>query len=179
MGAGGTPDRAIHGLAALPTALSARVLMALKPVLVSRLWRARLAPVSRLPGPPTNHEGSMTLRSFRTLGLAAAVLLACALAGCRASDLRVTPIKTLLDDPSRFDKQTVRIAGNVTRSLGIMGYGAYEMDDGTGKIPVVTQENGAPRIGAQVGVEGEFRSAFTLGTTTAAAIVEKRRYTPK
>jgi len=121
----------------------------------------------------------MTLRLFRTLGLAAAVLLACALAGCKDSGLPLTPIKTLLDDPSRFDKQTVRIAGDVTRSLGILGYGAYEVDDGTGKIPVVTQENGAPRTGARVGVEGEFRSAFTMGTTTAAAIVEKGRYTPK
>lgn len=120
----------------------------------------------------------MTIRTFRTLGLAVAVSLACALAGCKASDLKTTPIKTLLDDPARFDKQTVRISGDVTRSLGILGYGAYEVDDGTGKIPVVTQENGAPRTGAKVGVEGEFRSAFTMGTTTAAAIVEKKRYTP-
>jgi hypothetical protein len=29
-----------------------------------------------------------------------------------------------------------------------------------------------------VGVEGEFRSAFTLGTETAAVIIEKTRYTP-
>ncbi|MEQ1834130.1 MAG: hypothetical protein ABL977_13840 [Candidatus Eisenbacteria bacterium] len=121
----------------------------------------------------------MTPRPIRLLRLAAAALLLAALAGCKAEDMQVTSIKTLLDDPSRFDKQTVRIAGNVTRSLGIMGYGAYEVDDGTGKIPVVTQENGAPRTGAQVGVEGEFRSAFTMGTTTAAAVVEKQRYTPK
>lgn len=118
----------------------------------------------------------MTNRTVRTLGLAVAVSLACALAGCKATG--TTPIKTLLDDPSRFDKQTVRIAGEVTRALGILGYGAYEVDDGTGKIPVVTQENGAPRTGAKVGVEGEFRSAFTMGTTTASAIVEKKRYTP-
>ncbi len=121
----------------------------------------------------------MTPRPIRLLRLAAAALMLAAFAGCKAEDMQVTSIKTLLDDPSRFDKQTVRIAGNVTRSLGIMGYGAYEVDDGTGKLPVVTQENGAPRTGAQVGVEGEFRSAFTMGTSTAAALVEKRRYTPK
>src|SRR6266516_416075 len=121
----------------------------------------------------------MTSRSSRTLHLAAAVSLVLLLAGCKASELQVTSIKTLLDDPSRFDKQTVRIVGDVTRSLGILGYGAYEVDDGTGKIPVVTQDNGAPRTGARVGIEGEFRSAYTLGSTTAAAIVEKGRYTPK
>ncbi len=119
----------------------------------------------------------MTTRVTRLVSLAAALVLVPLLVGCKGSE--VTTIKTLLDDPSRFDKQTVRVAGDVTRSLGILGYGAYELDDGTGKIPVVTQENGAPRNGAKVGVEGEFRSAFTLGATTAAAIVEKQRYTPK
>jgi hypothetical protein len=44
---------------------------------------------------------------------------------------------------------------------------------------VVTKENGAPRTGTRVGVEGEFRAAFTLGSTTAAALLEKGRYTPK
>lgn len=110
--------------------------------------------------------------------LLATTLAVTAIAGCKASDLETTPIQTLLDDPSRFDKQTVRITGTVTRSLGILGYGAYEVDDGTGKIPVATESNGAPRTGAKVGVEGEFRSAFTMGTTTVAAIVEKRRVTP-
>ena len=117
-------------------------------------------------------------RLTRSFLLAATLLLVGALAGCKDSELQISSIKTLLDDPARFDKQTVRIAGEVTRSLGILGYGAYEVDDGTGKIPVVTQENGAPRTGARVGVEGEFRSAFTMGATTVAAIVEKRRVTP-
>jgi hypothetical protein len=116
---------------------------------------------------------------FRRLLFASLALTVALLAGCKASDLPVTSIKTLLDDPSRFDKQTVRIVGDVTRSLGVLGYGAYEVDDGTGTIPVVTKENGAPRTGAHVGVEGEFRAAFTMTTTTAAAIVEKGRYTPK
>jgi len=100
-----------------------------------------------------------------------------ALSGCRG-DIEVTPIKTLLDDPARFDKQTVRIAGEVTQSFGILGYGAYRVSDGTGTLPVVTKEGGAPRQGAHVGVEGEFRSAFTLGTETAAVLMEQKRYTP-
>jgi len=99
-------------------------------------------------------------------------------AGCKDTQLQIDSIKTLLDDPTRFDHQQVRVAGDVTRSLGILGYGAYELDDGTGQIPIVTDQNGAPRIGARVGVEGEFRSGFTLGSNTVAAIVEKQRYTP-
>jgi len=97
------------------------------------------------------------------------------LAGCKGS---ATPIKSLLDDPARFNGKTVRIAGEVKASIGIIGYGAYRVDDGTGSLQVVTQQGGAPREGARVGVEGTFRSAYTLGTETAAVVVEKRRFEP-
>ncbi len=97
------------------------------------------------------------------------------LGGCEGN---VTPIKTLLDDPGRFDGQVVRIAGDVTGSVGILGYGAYQVDDGTGTITVVSERGGAPRQGGKVGVEGTFHAAFTLKTETAAVLVEKRRYTP-
>lgn len=90
----------------------------------------------------------------------------------------VTPIKTLLDDPARFEGKTVRIAGEVQSSIGALGFGAYELKDATGTIPVVSEGGGAPREGAQVGVEGTFRAAFTLGPRTAAVVVEKKRYTP-
>jgi len=89
-----------------------------------------------------------------------------------------TSIKTLLDDPARFDGKTVRIAGEVQQSLGVLTAGAYQVSDGTGSLPIVTETGGAPRVGARVGVEGTFRSAFTFGTTSAAVLLEKRRYTP-
>jgi hypothetical protein len=112
-------------------------------------------------------------RLFRTTAcFFVLVLLA---AGCKGG---VTPIKTLLDDPGRHDHQTVRIAGTVSAAVGIMGYGAYQLDDGTGILTVVTKEGGAPREGTKVGAEGEFRSGFTLGTQTQAVLVESRRYTP-
>jgi hypothetical protein len=114
---------------------------------------------------------------MKTRLLTLALLAACVLAaGCKGGG--TTEIRTLLDDPARFDRTTVRIAGTVKSSIGVLGYGAYEVDDGTGTLPVVTSEGGAPREGAKVGVEGEFRSGFTLGAKTAAVVVEKRRYTP-
>ncbi len=112
------------------------------------------------------------MKKTARFSLALAALVSFALtAGCRST----IPIKTLLDDPARYDRQTVRIAGTVGPSIGILGYGAYQVDDGTGTLTVVSQEGGAPREGARVGVEGEFRSAFTLGTETAAVLIEKRR----
>jgi hypothetical protein len=108
-------------------------------------------------------------RTLNVLAVAALLSLSCG---------GTTPIKTLLDDPGRYDGQTVRISGDVQNSVGVLGYGAYTVNDGTGTLSVVTQGGGAPRDGATVGVEGTFRSAYTLGGQTAAVIVEERRYTP-
>jgi hypothetical protein len=43
---------------------------------------------------------------------------------------------------------------------------------------VVNERHRRPRVGAKVGVEGTFRSAFTLGTKSVAVLLEKRRRTP-
>ena len=94
-----------------------------------------------------------------------------------ACNEKTTSIKTLLADPGRYDGRTVRIAGEVENSIGALGYGAYELQDGTGTLPVVTDGGGAPARGAKVGVEGTFRAAYTLGTSSRAVLVEKRRVT--
>jgi len=114
--------------------------------------------------------------TLRSLTIGAVLVSGLAAAGCNGG--RVTTIKTLLDDPSRHDKQTVRIVGTVEQSLALLGYGTYHVDDGTGKLWVVAQGGGAPRNGATVGVEGEFRSAFTLGDESGAVLMEKKRFTP-
>jgi hypothetical protein len=103
--------------------------------------------------------------------LVAATLLA--LAGCKGA----TDIKKLLDNPAAYEGKTVRIAGTVKDTAGILNYGVFTVDDGTGTIAVITKVGGAPREGAKVGVEGTFRSAFTLGTKTVAAIEETKRQT--
>ena len=87
------------------------------------------------------------------------------------------PIKELLDDPSQHDGKTVRIAGTVKEAAGVMGYGAYQVDDGTATLTVVSQGGGAPRVGAKVGVEGTFRAAFTLGGRSLAVLSESKRKT--
>ena len=97
-----------------------------------------------------------------------------AVLGCKGT----TPIKTLLDDPGRFNGKTVRITGEVERAAGALGVGAYQVNDGTGTLAVVSSTGGAPREGAKVGVEGTLRSAFTVGNVSATVLVEERRYTP-
>jgi DNA/RNA endonuclease YhcR with UshA esterase domain len=97
-----------------------------------------------------------------------------ALGACRGT----VPIGRLLDDPARYDGETVRVKGRVTSAVGALGRGAYRLNDGTGTLNVVSEEHGAPREGARVGVEGLFQSVFTLGDQTGAVLREKRRFDP-
>jgi hypothetical protein len=108
-------------------------------------------------------------RLSKRLVLFAAVLM------FMACNEKTTSIKALLDDPARYDGKTVRIAGEVQGTIGALGFGAYQVKDGTGTLPVVSQGGGAPTRGTKVGVEGTFRAAYTLGTQSAAVLVEKRR----
>ncbi len=92
-----------------------------------------------------------------------------------ACNTKTTSIKTLLNDPGKYDGKTVQIAGEVQGSIGALGFGAYEVKDGTGTLPVVTEGGGAPAHGTRVAVEGTFHAAFTLGTESRAVLVEKHR----
>ena len=107
----------------------------------------------------------------------AAVLLS-GMAACR-EEKEFSSIGSLLDDPARHDHEIVRVVGRVEEAAGALGYGIYRVNDGTGTIMVLSRQGGAPRSGATVGIEGEFRSAYTFGDKTGAALVEKHRFTPK
>jgi len=49
-------------------------------------------------------------------------------------------------DPGRYRNKEVGVVGTVTDSYGVLGNGAYEIDDGTGRIWVVTQRGVPSRI---------------------------------
>jgi hypothetical protein len=99
---------------------------------------------------------------------AAALLL---LAGCAS----VTPIGQLLDNPSHYDGKTVRVEGEVKSSAGGLGVGAYQVQDATGTLTVLSQHADAPRSGAKVGVKGKFDALLTLGSRSLAVLREESR----
>jgi hypothetical protein len=65
-------------------------------------------------------------------------------------------------DPGRYANKQVAVVGNVTRSFSLLGRGAYEVDDGTGKLWVLS-EKGVPLQGSRVLVKGTIRDGFNLG----------------
>jgi hypothetical protein len=95
-------------------------------------------------------------------------------AGCTEQTI---PIRDLKANSGAYDGKTVQVAGTVKSAAGALGYGVYQVDDGTGTIMVVTESGGAPAQGAKIGVQGVFHSAYTIGTDVLAVIVEKERRT--
>ncbi len=95
-----------------------------------------------------------------------------ALAIFTAACPRQTKIEQINADPARFRDKEVAIAGRVTNSYGFLNRGAYELDDGTGRIWVVTTR-GVPSQGSQVGAKGRIHTGFSLGGRSFGTILEE------
>lgn len=93
----------------------------------------------------------------RLAGMLTALMLCAALSGCGA-----TTINHVLADPSRYANKEVTVGGRVVKSASVLGRGAYQIDDGSGTLWVVTKR-GAPREGAKVSVKGHVRDIVNLG----------------
>jgi hypothetical protein len=81
-------------------------------------------------------------------------------------------ISKILADPGRYDDKEVGIAGTVTDSYGVPHMGAYELDDGTGKMWVVTRR-GVPSRGARVGAKGRVYTGFNLSGRNFGTVLEE------
>jgi hypothetical protein len=81
-------------------------------------------------------------------------------------------ISKILGDPGRYENKEVGIAGTVTDSYGVLQMGAYELDDGTGKIWVVTRR-GVPSRGAKIGAKGRVYTGFNLSGRNFGTVLEE------
>jgi RecJ-like exonuclease len=79
-------------------------------------------------------------------------------------------------DPGRFMNKDVSVAGEVTQSIGALGKGIYQIDDGTGRLWVLANGRGVPSKGAKVGVKGRVTPTITfLGINYATVMKESDR----
>ena len=112
-----------------------------------------------------------------TFGAAACVLLLL-LTACERQK-----IGDITADPARFQGKEVSVAGRVTSlavgfSVGTVGAGLYQIDDGTGKLVVISETRGAPTEGAYVGVKGRIVPTFTfMGKNYVTVLRESDRRT--
>jgi hypothetical protein len=93
--------------------------------------------------------------------LLAAVAFAAFTAAC-ATGASIGQVKT---NPGRYVDKNVTVHGTVTSSWGIplVPLKMYQVDDGTGEILVVTDENRVPSKGARVRVTGKVGEVLVLG----------------
>lgn len=99
------------------------------------------------------------------------------IAGCQDR----TRISKILENPDRYANTSVQVAGRVTKTYGvnliIAEAGAYQLDDGSGKIWVISK-NGLPREGSEVGLRGMVSGGVKLiGQTFGTVIREDERKT--
>jgi hypothetical protein len=102
---------------------------------------------------------------------ASVVVIALTLGGCER-----TKIGDITADPGRYTTKDVNVAGQVTQSIGVLGKGIYQIDDGTGRLWVLANGRGVPSKGAKVGVKGHITPTVTfLGVNYATVLRETAR----
>lgn len=109
------------------------------------------------------------MQLLKRLGSVSLILAAvCLLTACPSQ----TTISKINADPARYRNKEVAIVGNVTDSYGVLGNGAYEIDDGTGRLWVVTRR-GVPSRGARVGAKGRIYTGFNFGGRNFGTVLEE------
>lgn len=98
------------------------------------------------------------------LGLASLVLTGCP---------QRTSIANINRDPGRFANKEVTIAGHVSSSFGALGTGVFEVDDGTGRMWVYSQNYGVPGRDAKIAVTGRIEQGFSIGGRSFAVILRE------
>lgn len=107
----------------------------------------------------------MKTRFFASLFLLASALF---LMGCPSQ----TTVNKVNGDPARYRNKEVLIVGTVTNSFGAAGFGAYELDDETGKIWVLTKR-GTPSKGVRVGAVGRYVQGLNWGGRNYGSALEE------
>lgn len=98
-----------------------------------------------------------------------AMLLACFLAGCER-----TRIADILKDPARYAGEQVTIVGKVTSTGPQMPTpGAFELDDGTGRLWVLSTNYVYPALGARIAVTGFVEGGVRLGTNVLPTAMQE------
>ena len=106
---------------------------------------------------------------LKRLGSASLILAAVFLLTACPSQTTISRINA---DPAHYRNKEVGIVGTVRDSYGALGNGAYEIDDGTGRLWVVTRR-GVPSRGARVGVKGHVYTGFNWGGRNYGTVLEE------
>ena len=74
-----------------------------------------------------------------------------------------TTIGDINRDPGKYQNKEISVAGKVSDAFGALGTGVFQIDDGTGRLWVFSQNYGVPGSGAKVAVTGRLQQGFSFG----------------
>lgn len=84
-------------------------------------------------------------------------------------------IESINRDPGRFQGQEVTVSGHVVNSFAVMGIGAFEIDDGTGRLWVFSDKYDVPGQNASIAVTGRIEQGLSFGGRKFATILRETR----
>lgn len=111
---------------------------------------------------------SLGVRAFSLVLLAAITIL---LTACPPHE----SIESINRDPARFHDHEVTVGGRVVNSFDVMGVGAFEIDDGTGRLWIYSNKYGVPGHDEKVSVTGTIQQGFSIGGRNFATILQESR----
>jgi len=111
----------------------------------------------------------MTFRITRLLAAAAILLGVLSLVGCPTH----ASIGDITRDPGRFAGKEVTISGTASDTFGGFGNGIFQLDDGTGRIWVFSQNFGVPGNGNKVSVTGQIQQGFSFAGKSYGVILRQ------
>jgi DNA/RNA endonuclease YhcR with UshA esterase domain len=114
-------------------------------------------------------EKETRMHLTKRLGLASAIFFGVLFVSACPQQETISKINA---DPGRYRNKEVGIAGTVTDSYGVLGNGAYEIDDGTGRIWVVTMR-GVPSRGSRVGAKGKIYTGLSWGGRSFGTVLQE------
>jgi len=91
------------------------------------------------------------------------------LAGCPTR----TSIAKISRDPGHFAGREVTIAGHVSEAIGALGNGVFQIDDGSGRMWVYSQNYGVPGNGSKVAVTGRVEQGFAFGGRSFGVVLRE------
>jgi RecJ-like exonuclease len=93
----------------------------------------------------------------------------CMIAGCPTH----TSIADINKDPGHFANKDISISGTVSEAFGALGNGVFQMDDGTGRIWVYSQNYGIPGNGNKVSITGRVQQGFAFNGRNFGVILRQ------
>ena len=110
-------------------------------------------------------------RRISVVAVAGVLLSALLLTGCPPR----VKISDIQRDPGHYMNREITVAGRVDRSFGALGMGAFQIDDGTGKMWILSQNFGVPGQGVTTAVTGRLMQTATFGGKTFTNVLQETR----